>query len=82
MTRQNIQASINLSDPFEKELYEYALKQGKMSSYIKRLIYLDKLSKVGLHQPQPQIQQPTFIAKEEDVYEQAKKKRAMSDIPT
>lgn len=34
--------SFDLSDPFEKELLEYAEQQGKFSRYIKRLIEKDK----------------------------------------
>ena len=45
--RQSLQASFNTSDPFEKELYDFAMKQGKSSSYIKRLIYLDKINQEG-----------------------------------
>lgn len=55
MIRQSLQASLNLSDPFEKELYDFVLKQGKTSSYIKRLIYLDKMSKEGNVAPSPQV---------------------------
>ena len=71
MKRQNLQASLNLSDPFEKELYDFAMKQGKTSSYIKRLIYLDKMSKEGNVSvaPLPPVVVP---------YETAVKKAAMA----
>lgn len=34
--------SFNLEDPFENELFDYALSQGAFSKYIKRLIWRDK----------------------------------------
>jgi hypothetical protein len=36
--------SFNLSDPFEKELLNYAISKGAFSKYIKRLIQRDKES--------------------------------------
>jgi hypothetical protein len=65
MKRQNIQASLNLSDPFEKELYDFALKQGKTSSYIKRLIYLDKMNKEANITPQPTVTIPAQVDKKQ-----------------
>lgn len=65
MKRQNIQASLNLSDPFEKELYDFVLKQGKTSSYIKRLIYLDKMNKEGNVTPQPTVTIPVQTDKKQ-----------------
>lgn len=53
MERTSITVSIDLTDPFEKELYEYVLSKGprKKSGYIKRLIYADKMgiSKTALN---------------------------------
>lgn len=49
--RVKLQASLNLDDPFEMELYDFAMQQGKTSSYIKRLILLDKLGKTNAPQP-------------------------------
>ncbi len=40
--RKVLQASFNLEDTFESELLTYALTQGDVSKYIKRLIYVDK----------------------------------------
>ncbi|AYA77321.1 hypothetical protein DOE78_18740 [Bacillus sp. Y1] len=34
--------SFNLTDRFEKELYDYAVSNGAFSKYIKRLIQRDK----------------------------------------
>lgn len=65
MKRQNIQASLNLSDPFEKELYDFVLKQGKTSSYLKRLIYLDKMNKEGNVTPQPTVTIPVQTDKKQ-----------------
>ncbi len=45
MEKTSITVSIDLTDPFEKELYEYVMSKGprKKSGYIKRLIYADKM---------------------------------------
>lgn len=40
--RKVLQASFNLEDKFEADLLTYALAQGDVSKYIKRLIYVDK----------------------------------------
>jgi hypothetical protein len=63
--KKTLQGSFNLSDPFEKELYEFALKQGKSSSYIKRLIYLDKMSKEGTTTLQPTVTIPAETDKKQ-----------------
>ncbi len=74
MNRQSLQASFNTSDPFEKELYDFALQQGKTSSYIKRLIYLDKMNKEGNVTVAP-LQKVVTIPEENDV-----KKAAMNAV--
>lgn len=40
--RKVLQASFNLADKFEVGLLEYAMAQGDVSKYIKRLIYVEK----------------------------------------
>jgi len=40
--RKVLQASFNLEDTFEADLLTYAIAQGDVSKYIKRLIYVDK----------------------------------------
>lgn len=42
MYKRKVQpVSFSLTDPFEKQLYSYALKHGAFSKYIKRLIQGD-----------------------------------------
>ena len=43
--KTSISISIDLEDDFEKELFEYVMSKGKRkkSSYLKRLIYADKI---------------------------------------
>lgn len=39
--RKILQTSLNTEDVFEEQLYEHAIKQGSVSRYLKRLIFLD-----------------------------------------
>jgi hypothetical protein len=40
--------SFSLSDPFEQELYQYAINNGAFSKYVKRLIQRDMERRAGI----------------------------------
>lgn len=50
--------SFSYTDPFERDLHQFALKQGVFSKYVKRLIQRDKEGVSFSVQPQPIFQEP------------------------
>jgi hypothetical protein len=53
--------SFSLSDPFESELYKYAITNGAFSKYIKRLIQYDKERKERVVSTKKAPAQPNVI---------------------
>ena len=53
--------SFSLTDPFESELYKYAINNGAFSKYIKRLIQADKERKERVITTKKAPAQPNVI---------------------